>query len=89
MLSLLDCHAHLADFEFKDDIDVVVERGVNAGVQAVIVVAEDASQFDQIIDLSTKYPQFCMPAFGVHPVQGTSDAERRSVNLEVFLCLLF
>jgi len=25
-----------------------------AGVQAVIVVAEDASQFDQIIDLSTK-----------------------------------
>ena len=26
-----------------------------AGVQAVIVVAEDASQFDQIIGLSNKY----------------------------------
>jgi len=30
-----------------------------AGVQAVIVVAEDASQFDQIIELSNKCVCYC------------------------------
>lgn len=82
MLSLIDCHAHLADSEFKEDISLVVERAINSGVQAVIVVAEAASQFDEIIELSNRYPQFCVPAFGVHPVQASSDTERRSVSSE-------
>ena len=66
---MIDCHCHLADDDFDADIDEVVSRAKEANVKAVIVCAEFSSQFQKILDLSKKYPGFCKPALGIHPVQ--------------------
>ncbi|KAI6188337.1 hypothetical protein M3Y98_00344000 [Aphelenchoides besseyi] len=66
---LIDCHCHLADELFAEDADKVVERAKQSGVEGIVVVAQFANDQQAILDLAEKYPKFCYPALGVHPVQ--------------------
>uniref|UniRef100_A0A1I7ZEI8 Deoxyribonuclease TATDN3 n=1 Tax=Steinernema glaseri TaxID=37863 RepID=A0A1I7ZEI8_9BILA len=66
---MIDCHCHLADPQFDNDIDDVILRAQNSGVRGAIVCAEFLDQFDRVLELSDKYPSFAFPAFGIHPVQ--------------------
>uniref|UniRef100_A0A914RLW2 Uncharacterized protein n=1 Tax=Parascaris equorum TaxID=6256 RepID=A0A914RLW2_PAREQ len=42
---MIDCHCHLADEQFADDIDEVVDRARRAGVAATLVCSEFSEQF--------------------------------------------
>lgn len=66
---MIDCHAHLAANEFDDDLDQVINRAKEAGVEAVVVVAQFVDDQQKVLDLAKKYPNFCYPAVGLHPVQ--------------------
>ncbi|KAK3597349.1 hypothetical protein CHS0354_034592 [Potamilus streckersoni] len=79
---LIDCHCHLADKDFLDDIDQIVADAKEKGVGAALVVASCASEFQRVIDLADRYPDFILPCFGVHPVQGAFTEEQRCVTLK-------
>ncbi|KAE9551263.1 hypothetical protein FO519_005520 [Halicephalobus sp. NKZ332] len=66
---MIDTHCHLADDAFSEDLDEVITRAKNAGVQAAIVCAEFRWQYEKILEMSKKYPDFVMPAVGTHPIQ--------------------
>lgn len=66
---MIDCHCHLADEEFANDIDEVIDRAKQSGVTGAIVVAEFASDFDRVLQLSEMYQGFLFPCLGLHPVQ--------------------
>ncbi|KAK0426754.1 hypothetical protein QR680_009881 [Steinernema hermaphroditum] len=66
---MIDCHCHLADPQFESDIDEVIARAKNSGVIGAVVCAEFLDQFDQVLNLYDKYPDFAFPALGIHPVQ--------------------
>uniref|UniRef100_A0A914VFN0 Uncharacterized protein n=1 Tax=Plectus sambesii TaxID=2011161 RepID=A0A914VFN0_9BILA len=66
---MIDCHCHLADKAFDADIDAVVNRAKEAGVKAVLVNTECKEEYQKTLDMAKKYDGFCMPCFGVHPVQ--------------------
>ncbi|PAA75526.1 hypothetical protein BOX15_Mlig018598g1 [Macrostomum lignano] len=68
-LHLIDCHAHLADACFLEDIDTVVQKAIKNGVQQAIVVSESIENFDRIFELQSRHPSFIQPCLGVHPVQ--------------------
>ncbi|KAL3874043.1 hypothetical protein ACJMK2_037107 [Sinanodonta woodiana] len=80
--TLIDCHCHLADKDFKDDVDQVVADAKEKGVVAALVVGTCASEFQRVIDLADRYPDFILPCFGVHPVQGALTEEQRCVTIE-------
>ncbi|XP_073709352.1 putative deoxyribonuclease tatdn3 [Garra rufa] len=85
----IDCHCHLSANEFTQDIDDVLLRAKQAGVQALVAVTERASEFEKVIQLSKTYPGFVFPCFGIHPLQG-SGQDLQSVkiqDLEPFLSL--
>ncbi|XP_069315515.1 putative deoxyribonuclease TATDN3 isoform X3 [Eulemur rufifrons] len=81
-VGLVDCHCHLSDSDFDHDLDDVLEKAKKANVVALVAVAEHSGEFEKIIQLSERYSGFVLPCLGVHPVQGLSLEDQRSVTLK-------
>ena len=66
MRQIIDTHAHICDPVFDDDRNEVLERAGDAGITAVIAVAEDLSDARKNIDLAADHPVL-RPAAGLYP----------------------
>ncbi|XP_075853180.1 deoxyribonuclease TATDN3 isoform X2 [Microcebus murinus] len=66
----------------SQDLDDVLEKAKKANVVALVAVAEHSGEFEKIIQLSERYSGFVLPCLGVHPVQGLSLEDQRSVTLK-------
>uniref|UniRef100_A0A452S8F8 TatD DNase domain containing 3 n=1 Tax=Ursus americanus TaxID=9643 RepID=A0A452S8F8_URSAM len=75
-VGFVDCHCHLS----APDFDSVCKGEAN--VMALVVVAEQSGEFEKIMQLSERYKGFVLPCLGVHPVQGVSPGDQRSVTLK-------
>ena len=62
----MDTHTHLCDPLFDRDRDDVLERAMNVGVSAIVVVSETLSDVHANLELASKYP-FLWPAGGLYP----------------------
>jgi TatD DNase family protein len=63
-LKLIDTHAHLDEIA---DIEGAILRAQDAGVQAVVGVGSDLPSNEKILHLSERYPNYVLPALGLHP----------------------
>ncbi|XP_078672539.1 deoxyribonuclease TATDN3-like isoform X1 [Branchiostoma floridae x Branchiostoma belcheri] len=82
MEGYIDCHCHISAEEFDEDLDEVITRAKEAGISAIVAVAEFPSEAPRILSLSEKYKDFIFPCLGVHPVQAEPPDSQRSVTLE-------
>ncbi|KAM9341505.1 putative deoxyribonuclease TATDN3 [Symphorus nematophorus] len=73
----VDCHCHISAGDFEADIEEVIESSKQAGLLALVAVAEHAGEFEKIIELSKRFPDFIFPCLGVHPVQEASAQRQR------------
>ena len=73
MLQFIDTHAHLDGEEFAQDIDAVVARAREAGVQKVFVPAIDLPSCHSVLNVSHRYPGFAYPMLGLHPEEVKAD----------------
>lgn len=64
---MIDTHCHLDGEEFREDLEAVVARAKEAGVQAIGVPAIDLKSSVFVIYLCERYPGFCYPMLGLHP----------------------
>ncbi|KAM4632962.1 putative deoxyribonuclease tatdn3 isoform 1-T1 [Polymixia lowei] len=78
----VDCHCHISAREFEEDLDDVIKRATEAGVQTLVTVTEEVSEFDRVLQLQDSYPDLVAPCFGLHPLQASGSPERRSVKLQ-------
>ncbi|XP_008823058.1 putative deoxyribonuclease TATDN3 isoform X1 [Nannospalax galili] len=79
---LVDCHCHLSAPDFAGDLDDVLEKAKKANIIALVAVAEHPGEFERIMQLSERYAGFILPCLGVHPIQGLSPENQRSVTLK-------
>ncbi len=61
-------------------IFLVIEKAQESGVIGSIMVAEYPSDFEKIMKLTERFPGFCYPCLGLHPVQGDYCGEAWSVS---------
>ena len=67
MIRIVDTHAHLADESFRDDLEEVLARSRDAGVERIIAVGETIEDAERTLELSREYPDVVRAAAGLFP----------------------
>jgi TatD DNase family protein len=65
-VKFFDTHCHLNHHSFLTDIDSVLKRAVDSGVQYILVPGWDLASSQKAVELSEKYP-LIYAAVGIHP----------------------
>ena len=63
---IIDTHCHLDDKRYKDDVDEVINRAKEQGIQRFIIPGADADTLQRAVDLSEEYDEVYF-AVGIHP----------------------
>jgi TatD DNase family protein len=63
---LFDSHCHIDDKSFDPDLDDVMDRAAQSGVQAMMVVGIDRTTAQKAIQIAGQYPNV-FTSVGVHP----------------------
>lgn len=64
---LIDTHTHIYQNEFECDIDIVIERAKNEGLEKILLPNIDSDTITKLHALADKYPNYCLPMMGLHP----------------------
>ena len=63
---LVDSHCHLDFPDFADELDAVVQRAVDAGIERLVTISTRVKKFDQVLAVAERFdPIFC--SVGTHP----------------------
>ncbi len=81
-ISLVDSHAHLDDQRFADDLDAVLDRAAQAGIDTILTVGCDLASSQRSIDLAARYPQV-YAAIGIHPHDAPTATDDAMAQLKV------
>lgn len=67
-MQIIDTHTHLYLKQFNEDVDKVIARSINSGIDKFIFPAIDSSHMKQMHFLQNKYPSNIYLMSGLHPV---------------------
>ena len=70
---MIDTHCHLDGEEFKDDLEAVIARAKEAGVEAIGVPGIDLKSCETVMEVCSRYPGYCFPMLGLHPEEVRAD----------------
>ena len=70
---MIDTHCHLDGEEFAQDLETVITRAREAGVEAIGVPGIDLKSCQTVLDLCHRYEGYCFPMLGLHPEEVKSD----------------
>ncbi|WP_421871952.1 TatD family hydrolase [Marinoscillum sp.] len=82
---LIDSHAHIYTKEFKEDIEEVISRAKDAGVECIYMPNIDHESIEDMMNLADKYPGYCVPMMGLHPCSVEKDFEKHLYEVEDLL----
>ncbi|MFQ5490845.1 MAG: TatD family hydrolase [Phycisphaerae bacterium] len=83
-MGLVDSHAHLTDAHLAEDLDGVLTRAAQAGVEQIISIASDVADTARAIDLARRYEGVFATA-GIHPHEAAKTADGDFAKLESLL----
>ncbi|MBA3675771.1 MAG: TatD family hydrolase, partial [Chitinophagaceae bacterium] len=66
-MKLVDTHTHLYLKDFASDIDAVIKRAEEEGVENFYLPSIDSSETENLFELERKYPGKCFAMMGLHP----------------------
>lgn len=67
MISMIDTHCHLYGEEFSADLDAMIGRAREVGVQQFYLPGIDSSAIPSMMDLEERFPGVCVAMMGLHP----------------------
>lgn len=65
-MQFIDTHIHLQDFKSRCATDIIT-KSQNAGVTRIVCVSSFEKDWALTASLAEKFPDFVIPAFGLHP----------------------
>ena len=66
-MKIIDTHTHLYLDDFKDDIDQVMKRAFDVGVEKFYLPSINSEHIKKMFDLEKKYPEQIRLMMGLHP----------------------
>lgn len=82
---MIDTHAHIYVPQFKDDLDEVMERAREKGLEHIYMPNIDHTSIDDMLEVEEKYKGFCSVAMGLHPCSVKKDFEKELYQVESWL----
>ncbi|MFZ2199289.1 MAG: TatD family hydrolase [Microgenomates group bacterium] len=84
---LIDTHAHLWFDDYRDDLEQVLERAKNAGVEKMIVPGTEIESNKCAVELAKRYPDVIYAAVGIHPEEllGSKSSDLSFASLQTTL----
>lgn len=81
-MNLIDTHAHIYDKKFKDDINAIIDRAKEAGIEKIYMPNIDSESIDDLLELEYKFPDYCIPMMGLHPCSVNKNFEKELYIVE-------
>lgn len=72
-MNYIDTHTHLDGEEFREDLDLVIQRCKDAGAFKLFIPAINASSVESVSRLCQQYPGYCYGMLGLHPEDVKAD----------------
>ncbi len=73
---MIDSHAHIYSDKFKNDVDEMIARSFDAGIDKILMPNIDHASIDRMLELEEKYPNQCYSMMGLHPCSVGKDFEK-------------
>lgn len=64
---MIDTHAHIDGPEFADDLEAVIQRAKEAGVEKIFVPGICLKGTPHLLDVCQAHPDYLYPMIGLHP----------------------
>ena len=64
---MIDTHAHIDGPEFADDLEAVIQRAKDAGVEKIFVPGICLKDTLHLLDVCQAHPDYLYPMIGLHP----------------------
>lgn len=64
---MTDTHSHIYSNEFESDLNLVIQRAKDEGVEKIFMPAISKDEYSMMMGIQKKYPEFCFPMMGLHP----------------------
>lgn len=84
-MTFIDTHAHIYDEKFKDDIEDVLDRCHEDGVEKIYMPNIDHTSIDGMMELESRYAGRCIAMMGLHPTSVKKDFEKELYRVEEWL----
>ncbi len=82
---MIDTHAHIYLEQFQKDLDEVVNRSQESGVEYIFMPNIDGSTIDDMLEVAEKHPAYCIAMMGLHPCSVKKNFERELYLVEKWL----
>lgn len=73
MLTWVDTHAHLQDEVFRGEVEGVLQRAKESGIEKIVIPACSEKDYPAVLEICASAPTLCYPAIGLHPGEIASD----------------
>ena len=84
-MEFIDTHAHIYQGKFSKDIEDVIARSVDLGVNRIYMPNIDHTTIDDMLELEHRFPDVCIPMMGLHPCSVKKDFEKELYVVEEWL----
>lgn len=84
-MKLVETHAHIYLKEFANDLDEIIDRAKEGGVERIYMPNVDHTTIDDMLEVANKYPNYCIPMMGLHPCSVTKSFEKDLYEVEDYL----
>jgi len=84
-MKLTDTHCHLYLNEFAGDIDSVIERAVDEGVDKFYLPGIDSTHINDMLMLEQRFPVKCRAMMGLHPCSVKENYKEELQTMEEWL----
>ena len=82
---MIDTHCHLYLSEFDPDLEDVLKRAIDAGVQRFYLPAIDRKCHEKMTNLEKKYPGHCYAMIGLHPCSVSESFQQELLQIKELL----
>lgn len=82
---MIETHAHIYDPQYNDDLDEMLGRAWNAGIEQIWMPNCDSATIGRMLEIADMEPERCFPMIGLHPCYVNEAFESELLIIEEWL----